>query len=74
MRETTHIVAMLADVPQCDCRCLPMCDWALMTWGVPHSIWMYLTLIGQQKYNGATLDSVVDYELRCQFIDYNDIM
>ena len=42
-----------------------------------HSLWMYLTLIGQQNVNGVALESwrfVVDYELRCQFINYYDIL
>ena len=42
-----------------------------------HSLWMNLTPIGQQNVNGAALESwrfVVDYELRCQFINYYDIL
>ena len=41
-----------------------------------HSLWMYLTVIGQQNVNGAALESwrvVVDHELRCQFINDYDI-
>ena len=43
--------------------------------GHRHSLWLYLSLIGQQNVNGATLESwrfVVDYELRWQFINYYD--
>ena len=42
-----------------------------------HSLWMDLTLIGQQNVNGAALESrrfVMDYELRCQFISYHGIL
>ena len=50
MRGMTPKVAMLADVFEshsATSKCLPMCDWALMTMSLHHSIWMYLTLIGQ---------------------------
>ena len=42
-----------------------------------HSFWMYLTLIGHQSVNGAALESwlfLMDCELRCQFINYYDIL
>ena len=42
-----------------------------------HSLWMKLTLIGQRNTNGAALESwrfVVDHELRCQVINYYDIL
>ena len=44
---------------------------------VRHFLWMHLTLIGQQNMNGAALESwrfVVDYDLRCQFINYYNIL
>ena len=42
-----------------------------------HSLWIYLTLIGQQNVNDAALVSllfVMDYELRCQFNNYYNIL
>ena len=42
-----------------------------------HSLGMYLTMIGQQNVNGAALESwqfVMDYELRCQFINYYNVL
>ena len=62
---------------QCDFQCLPMCDWAPSGMSLRHSLWMNLTLIGQQNGNGVALASrlfVVDNELRCQFINYYDIL
>ena len=55
MRGTTLEVAMLADVSgaySAMSECLPTCDMSLR-----HSLWMYLTLIGQQNVNGAALES-----------------
>ena len=42
-----------------------------------HSLWMCLTLIGQQIVNGAAFESWrydMDCELRCQFINNYDVM
>ena len=52
--------------------------WLCILWApLRHSLWLYLSLIGQQDVNGAALESwlfVVDYELRYQFINYYDIL
>ena len=42
-----------------------------------HSLWMFLTLIGQQNVNGVAFESwryVAHYKLRCQFINNYDIL
>ena len=42
-----------------------------------HFLWMYLTLIGQQKVNGAAFEFWrfdTDYELRCEFINHSNIL
>ena len=38
-----------------------------------HSLWMYLTVIGRQNFNGVALEyrRFVDFELRRQFINYD---
>ena len=76
MRGTTLEVAILADVSGAYSaissvkQCVTGPLWH-------HVIWVYLTLIGQQNVNGAALESrrfVVEYELRCQFINNYDIL
>ena len=67
MRGTTLEVAMLADVR----AGLMFANVWLSSSGMSlrHSLWKSWTLIGQQNFNGAALDScrfVVDFELRCQ--------
>ena len=59
-------VAMLANVSKAHSaifECLPMCDWAPLTFrSLRYSLWMYVTVIGQPNNNGAALESAVDYE------------
>ena len=72
MRGTTLEVAMLADVSGAYSAIsnvyIPMCDvlQGPSDMSLRHSLWMDLTLIGQQNIN--------DYELMCQFINYYDIL
>ena len=58
-------VAMLANVSKAHSAifsCLPMFDWASLTFvSLRYSLWMYVTLIVRDN-NGAALESVVDYE------------
>ena len=50
--------------------------WHFVLMSLRHSCWMYLTLIGQQNINGTALESwrFMDYELICQYINYQDIL
>ena len=79
MRGTTLGVAMLATSAGPTVRLLMFINVCLGSSDISlrHSLWIYLTSMGQQNINGAALESwlfVVDYELRCQFINYYDIL
>ena len=79
MRATTLEVAMLSDVSGAYSAIfnVNLCVTGPSDISLPHSLWMYLTLIGRQNVNGAALEScrfVMDYELKCQFINYHDIL
>ena len=70
MHATTLEVAMLADVSGTYSAISSFTKvWLGPSYiSLRHSLWMYLTLIGQQNVNGAALESwpfVVDNELRC---------
>ena len=78
MRGTTLEVAMLADVCEAHSAIssLPNVWLSPSDMSLRHSRCMSLTQIGPKKVNGAALESWwfdVDYELRCQFINYYDI-
>ena len=78
MCATTHEVAMLADVSGAYSRIssVNLCVTGPLWHQHRHSIWMYLTLIGQQNINVAakSLRFVMDNKSRFQFINYNNIL
>ena len=78
MRCTALEVAMLADVRGAYSAISSVYVWlGSSDINLCHSPWMNLTLIGQQNVSGAALESwrfIVDYELRCQYINYYDIL
>ena len=65
MFDKTRKVAMLADVNKSHSAISSIYQCVVMS--LRHSLWMCLTLNGQQNINGVD-------ELRCQFINYYNIL
>ena len=78
MRGMTLEVAMLANVSGAYSAINISSVYQCVTGPLWHELSsLPLTLIGQQNFNGAALKFwrfVVDYELRCQYINYYDIL
>ena len=77
MQGTTLEVAMLADISGAYSTISSVNLCVTGSLWLRHSLWVYLTLIGHQNFNGAATESwwfAVEYELRCQFINNNDFL